>query len=227
MDYRNNLEGMNLDSIIVPTRDFTALSNTGYANTNTNNSSAANINEALIDMMGSFNPDELEEEYFVQATLSLDGHDFARAVYRTYLKREPEDPDLRVDDGVAIRTAFVNRVKTCREYENRKYENRLSIPTKKNLISCLIRPIYIILANLLIESLDRFNPNKLSDELFVLLTYILNWKDFGRAVYRTYLKRYPETDVGVKRNSVNRIVFLARVRKSPEYMNLWFCALRK
>jgi hypothetical protein len=233
MNDRNNLEGTDLDSMIVPIINFTSLSNTGYANTNTNKSSAANIDEALIEMMASFNPDELEEKYFVQATLSLDGHDFARAVYRTYLKREPEDPDLRVDDGVAIRTAFVNIVRTCPEYENRKHENQNQNQNhysklKKMVallikpIYLLIRPIYMILAKLLIESLARLNPNKLSDELFVLLTYILNCRDFGRSVYRTYLKREPDTDVSVKRNYVNRIVFLTRVRKSSEYMSLWF-----
>ena len=89
-------------------------------------------------------------------------------------------------------------------------------------IYLLIRPIYMIVAKLLIESLARLNPNKLSNELFVRLTYILNSRDFGRAVYCTYLKREPDTDVSVKRNYVNRIVFLARVRKSSEYMSLWF-----
>lgn len=229
MNNRKNLEGTDFDSIIVPTINFTSLSNTSYANTNTNKSSAVNINEALIEMMANFNPDELEEEYFVQATLSLNGHDFARAVYRTYLKREPEDPDLRVDDGVAIRTAFVNIVRTCPEYENRKHENPNQNHYSKiqKMVALLIRPIYMIVAKLLIESLARLNPNKLSNELFVRLTYTLNSRDFGRAVYCTYLKREPDTDVSVKRNYVNRIVFLARVRKSPEYINLWFCALRK
>jgi len=221
MDYKNNLEHGDLDILIVPKKELIPLSNTACANVNTNNSSVANINEVLIEMMASFNPDELGEEYFVQATLSLDGHDFARAVYRTYLKREPEDPYLRVD-GVLSRTAFVNLVKTCREYQNRS-----SFPTRKTLFSCLIRPIYTLLTKLLIESLALLNPNKFSNELFVRLTYILNRRDFGRAVYRTYLKREPDTDVGVKRNSVNRIVFLGRVRKSPEYMNLWFSGLKK
>jgi hypothetical protein len=132
MERKNNLKGADLDIVIAHTRDFTSLSKIVSAHANTNNSSVANINEALIEIMVGFKPDELEVEYFVEATLSLDGHDFARAVYRTYLKRELEDPKLRIDGGAASRTEFVNRVKSSREYANRKNENKKQYKNTNN-----------------------------------------------------------------------------------------------
>ena len=187
-----------------------------------NNSLESSKSEELIEMMSSLNPQGMSEEDFVKATISLNGKDFARLVYRTYLKRELEIMDMWIPESILIRTTFIEDLKNSLEYQglwSAQICSKTPLP--------ILNPLYDWAANILINKLANWNQNKRSDRLFVRITYFLDSLDFGRAAYRTYLKREPDYAAGVKRDISGRTAFIYRLKNSEEYIALWSSELKK
>jgi len=187
-----------------------------------NNSSEASKSEELMEMMSSLNPQGMSEEYFVQATISLNGKDFARLVYRTYLKRELEIMDMWVPESILIRTIFIEDLKNSLEYQGLWSAQMCSKTPWK-----ILNPLYDWATKVLINKLANWHPNQRSDRLFVRITYFLDSLDFGRVAYRTYLKREPDYAAGVKRDISGRNAFIYRLKNSKEYIALSSSELKK
>jgi hypothetical protein len=172
--------------------------------------------------MSSLNPQGMSEEDFVKATISLNGKDFARLVYRTYLKRELEIMDMWIPESILIRTTFIKDLKNSLEYQG-LWSAHICSKTPFPILN----PLYNWAAKLLINQLANWNQNKRSDRLFVRITYFLDSLDFGRVAYRTYLKREPDYPAGAKRDISRRTAFIYRLKNSEEYIALWSSELKK
>jgi hypothetical protein len=198
--------------------------NNGTSNSSerTNKLAEQNRNEELIQMMSCLGPESMSDEDFVQATISLNGKDFARLVYLTYLKRELEIMDMWIPESILLRTAFIKTIKSSLEYEG-LWSARLCSKTPLPILN----PLYDRAAQLLLNKLINWNQNKWSDRLFVQLTYFLDSLDFGRAAYRTYLKREPDYAAGVKRDISKRLSFIYRLKNSEEYIALHSLDIQK
>lgn len=213
------LEGKNINNSADPLTEYSlAISNTA----SNSNSSEKSKSEELIEIMASLNPQGISDEDFVKATISLNGKDFAVVVYRTYLRRQLEIMDMWIPESVLIRTEFIKNLKNSLEYQG-LWSTQICSKTPWLILNTL----YDWAAQLLIKNLANWNQNKWSDQLFLRLTYFLDSLDFGRAAYRTYLKREPDYAAGVKRDIAARTVFIRRLKKSEEYISLSSSELRK
>lgn len=102
-------------------------------------------NEAINECVSIFHgltPFEFKDEDFVAATKRLDGKEFAKAMYRVYLKRECEHQKLDVGMGTITRLHTIERFRRSQEF-NRLWAVQIEQVERKNLLTYLLGQLRI------------------------------------------------------------------------------------
>jgi hypothetical protein len=102
--------------------------------------------EAAIDkciaVFLKMNPFEFNDEDFLVATMTLDGRDFARAVYRVYLRRECEHEKLHLGYGFQGRMENVQQFRRSPEFK-RRWATEILAEQKKHPIKAFFNRLWI------------------------------------------------------------------------------------